>query len=131
MTEMETLRAEELQDAQSEAVGVFHEIEDRGILRRELALVSARLTAPDGRDAQMNGRQTLNRRRLPGVDRALRLPFHLPAKRCAVTLMFAALASAQPAPEQPLPYSHKLHAGSLQMKCKGCHVNADPGDAMG
>ena len=36
MTDMETLRAEELQDAQSKAVGLFHEIEDRGILRRRL-----------------------------------------------------------------------------------------------
>jgi hypothetical protein len=31
---MESLRAEELQDAQSKAVGLFREIEDRGILRR-------------------------------------------------------------------------------------------------
>jgi hypothetical protein len=126
MTDMERLRAEELQDAQSKAVGLFREIEDRGILRRRLAVVSARPRAPGGRDAQ-----TLNRRRLQGVDRALCLPFHLPGKRWAITFVFAALASAQPAPEQPLPYSHKLHAGSLQLKCKGCHVNADPGDAMG
>jgi len=33
MTEMETLRAEELQDAQSRAVGLFREIEDRGHIR--------------------------------------------------------------------------------------------------
>src|SRR5438552_14097356 len=70
-------------------------------------------------------------RRLQGVDRALCPPFHLPAKPWTVTLALAALASALPAPEQPIPYSHKLHAGSLQLKCKGCHVNADPGDAMG
>ena len=108
MTEMETLRAEELQDAQSKAVGLFREIEDVAILRRKLGLPL--------RDI---------------VGRALCLPFYLPAKRWAITLVFAALASAQPAPEQPLPYSHKLHAGSLQLKCKVCHVNADPGDAMG
>jgi hypothetical protein len=68
-------------------------------------------------------RAEMNRRRLQGLNRALG-PW-------AITVAFAALASAQPAPEQPLPYSHKLHAGSLQLKCKGCHVNADPGDVMG
>src|SRR6267154_1534581 len=63
---------------------------------------------------------------LRGVElrRGLGLPL-----RWAVTLVFAALVWAQP--EQPLPYSHKLHAGSLQLKCKVCHANADPGDAMG
>jgi hypothetical protein len=38
MTDMETLRAEDFQDAQSKAVGHFREIEDRGILRRRLGL---------------------------------------------------------------------------------------------
>jgi hypothetical protein len=79
----------------------------------------------------MNSERTLNRRRLQGVDRALCLSFHLAAKRWAITFVFAALAWAQPAPEQPIPYSHKLHAGSLKLQCTGCHVNADPGDAMG
>jgi hypothetical protein len=49
----------------------------------------------------------------------------------AVILVFAALASAQTSPEQPSPYSHKIHAGTLHLPCKGCHANADPGDAMG
>jgi len=72
----------------------------------------------------MNRERTLNRRIGHRVDRAFRLGL-------AFTLAFTAAAWAQSAPEQPLPYSHKLHAGSLQLKCKGCHLNADPGDAMG
>jgi len=55
----------------------------------------------------------------------------VPKALWAVIPIFVALALAQPAPEQPLPYSHKLHAGTLQLKCNMCHVNADPGDAMG
>jgi hypothetical protein len=84
----------------------------------------------------MNSERALNRRRLRGVATAFCPPFPFPAKLWTVTLVFAALATAQqapeqPAPEQPLPYSHKLHAGTLQLKCNRCHVNADPGDAMG
>ena len=33
------------------------------------------------------------------------------------------------APEQPLPYSHKIHL-SLGLNCQGCHVNPEPGDKM-
>ncbi len=29
------------------------------------------------------------------------------------------------APEQPVPYSHKLHAGQLGMDCKYCHTSVD------
>jgi hypothetical protein len=28
-------------------------------------------------------------------------------------------------PEQPLPYSHRLHAGDMKMQCLYCHTNAD------
>ena len=28
------------------------------------------------------------------------------------------------APEQPIPYSHKLHAGDLQIECQFCHTYA-------
>jgi hypothetical protein len=28
-------------------------------------------------------------------------------------------------PEQPIPFSHKLHAGDNQIPCLYCHVNAD------
>ncbi len=29
------------------------------------------------------------------------------------------------APAQPIPYSHKLHAGELQIECLYCHTNAE------
>ena len=31
------------------------------------------------------------------------------------------------APEQPIPYSHKLHAGLLGMDCRYCHQNVERG----
>jgi hypothetical protein len=34
-----------------------------------------------------------------------------------------------PAPEQPLPYSHKTHVG-MGVQCKVCHTNPDPGKQM-
>ncbi len=49
-------------------------------------------------------------------------------------LLLVALAVAQaPAtgPVQPIPYSHALHAGKLQLKCAMCHENKDPGELMG
>src|SRR5215218_11483044 len=36
-----------------------------------------------------------------------------------------------PPPEQPIPYSHKLHVGTLKLKCNMCHPNKDPGEIMG
>ena len=30
-------------------------------------------------------------------------------------------------PVQPLPYSHKMHAGTLQIQCLYCHVEAEKG----
>src|SRR5439155_27285961 len=33
-------------------------------------------------------------------------------------------------PQQPIPFSHKMHAGNLQLQCKGCHPNPDPGEMM-
>jgi len=35
-----------------------------------------------------------------------------------------------PAPEQPIPYSHKTHVGALGLKCEMCHTNPDPGNQM-
>ncbi|HEY2732350.1 MAG TPA: cytochrome c3 family protein, partial [Polyangiales bacterium] len=29
------------------------------------------------------------------------------------------------APEQPIPYSHKLHAGELGIDCRYCHANIE------
>ena len=34
------------------------------------------------------------------------------------------------APQQPIAFSHKVHAGALKVACKGCHTNPDPGDVM-
>ena len=37
--------------------------------------------------------------------------------------------SPHPAPDQPLPYSHKQHL-ALGLECKECHTNPDPGKLM-
>jgi formate-dependent nitrite reductase cytochrome c552 subunit len=59
--------------------------------------------------------------------------------RLARALLLAALAAfcislawpQQPAaPEQPIPFSHKTHAGNLKLQCKMCHPNPDPGESM-
>lgn len=57
----------------------------------------------------------------------------------SVALAFAAVSltgqqvpaepkAARPAPEQPVPFSHKHHAGTLAISCKQCHPIPDPGD---
>jgi hypothetical protein len=33
-------------------------------------------------------------------------------------------------PAQPLPFSHKSHAGALKLQCKMCHSSPDPGESM-
>ena len=48
----------------------------------------------------------------------------------AVVLTVAALAQERHIPEQPIPFSHKLHIG-LALKCKDCHTNPDPGEIEG
>lgn len=55
---------------------------------------------------------------------------------CASAIVMVAAAQIElkeppPPPEQPIPYSHKKHVGELKLKCNMCHVNADPGEAMG
>jgi hypothetical protein len=37
---------------------------------------------------------------------------------------------AADAPVQPLPFSHKDHAGTLKLQCKMCHPSPDPGESM-
>jgi hypothetical protein len=39
-------------------------------------------------------------------------------------------ASEAEGPQQPIPYSHKVHAGTLQLPCTLCHVSPDPGELM-
>lgn len=40
------------------------------------------------------------------------------------------LQAGKPAPQQPLPFSHRNHAGDLKLKCKMCHPNAGSGETM-
>jgi Cytochrome c7 and related cytochrome c len=51
-----------------------------------------------------------------------------PAPTPATSAVPANLAP-HPAPEQPLPYSHKTHVG-LGLSCQLCHVNPAPGKEM-
>jgi hypothetical protein len=37
--------------------------------------------------------------------------------------------SPHPAPEQPIPYSHKQHL-AFSLQCKDCHTNPEPGQLM-
>ena len=40
-------------------------------------------------------------------------------------------ATASDAPEQPIPFSHKIHAGTMGLACSMCHTNPDPGETEG
>lgn len=58
-----------------------------------------------------------------------RAPYQLQA--LLPVLLAVQSLQAQPAPpDQPLPFSHKTHAGALKLACKMCHVNPDPGEMM-
>ncbi|MDX2043536.1 MAG: cytochrome c3 family protein [Acidobacteriota bacterium] len=46
-------------------------------------------------------------------------------------LGLAAQTEKLPGPEQPIPFSHKLHVGGQGLKCATCHKNAAPGERMG
>src|SRR6476661_8031683 len=37
---------------------------------------------------------------------------------------------AADAPAQPIPFSHKQHAGTLKLQCKMCHPNPNTGESM-
>ena len=50
----------------------------------------------------------------------------LPARAGAVCIALMAVDG----PEQPLPFSHKTHAGDLKLQCKMCHPNPNPGESM-
>lgn len=43
---------------------------------------------------------------------------------------FAQNEAAPGPPVQPIPFSHKLHAGALKLACKMCHPGPDPGEMM-
>lgn|SRR5487761_1932771 len=48
----------------------------------------------------------------------------------SLLLALMLLQAGKPAPEQPLPFSHRNHAGDLKLKCRMCHPNAAPGETM-
>jgi hypothetical protein len=52
--------------------------------------------------------------------------------RVVLVVAFAWTAAAQEdtAPVQPIPFSHKVHAGTMKLQCKMCHPNPDPGETM-
>ena len=50
--------------------------------------------------------------------------------RVLLLVLLATIMSAQNGPPQPVPYSHKIHAGDLKLKCAICHPNPDPGETM-
>lgn len=39
-------------------------------------------------------------------------------------LLYLAMLAAQ-----PIPFSHKVHAGDMKLACKTCHPNPDPGES--
>ena len=47
-----------------------------------------------------------------------------------LALVLAQSSKQMPAPEQPIPFSHRAHAGALKLKCKMCHPNAGSGETM-
>src|SRR5439155_13324424 len=51
---------------------------------------------------------------------------------CAMVFLNVAIAQRGEgtAPAQPIPFSHKVHAGTLKLQCKMCHPSPDPGETM-
>jgi len=47
-----------------------------------------------------------------------------------LALVLAQSLKPMPAPQQPVPFSHKAHAGAMKLKCKMCHPNAGSGETM-
>jgi hypothetical protein len=45
--------------------------------------------------------------------------------------MVLALLGQQPPPAQPLPFSHRMHAGTLGIGCTACHAYAEQGPVAG
>jgi hypothetical protein len=50
---------------------------------------------------------------------------------CLVAVIAQTGPPSAPGPAQPIPFSHKLHAGGQGLKCATCHKNPDPGERMG
>ena len=65
--------------------------------------------------------QRENDERFP-LERHSLLPQYLPGPDTQIAA--GAVVGAAGSPEQPLPFSHKLHAGELAMDCQFCHNEA-------
>ena len=50
--------------------------------------------------------------------------------RWILALLAAGVLCAADAPEQPIPFSHRQHVGTVKLQCKMCHPNPDPGESM-
>lgn len=48
----------------------------------------------------------------------------------SAALIWTAAAQEDTAPVQPIPFSHKVHVGTMKLQCKMCHPNPDPGETM-
>jgi hypothetical protein len=44
--------------------------------------------------------------------------------------VFAQTSKPPAPPEQPIPFSHKVHAGTMKIQCQMCHANPAPGELM-
>ena len=55
---------------------------------------------------------------------------HLIGVFASLLLTIWSFAADPKGPEQPIPFSHKQHLAQ-GLACKDCHVNPDPGNAMG
>jgi Cytochrome c7 and related cytochrome c/Class III cytochrome C family len=49
---------------------------------------------------------------------------------CVAAILAQTAKQPPPPPQQPIAFSHKMHAGTLELKCSQCHPNPDPGEAM-
>jgi hypothetical protein len=47
---------------------------------------------------------------------------------CILMAQVPDLKSKRPAPEQPIPFSHKQHTAVAKLKCADCHPVPEPGD---
>jgi len=56
------------------------------------------------------------------IERHELLPMYLPGPDTQVAA--GAVVGPEGSPEQPIPFSHKLHAGELSMDCQFCHNEA-------
>lgn len=69
-----------------------------------------------------SGKQGLDTKKKLGIVLGLLFPLVAGA---VLFLTFPDASNQGYAPEQPIPYSHKLHAGTLKIDCKYCHSDVE------